>query len=573
MTTPPALHPKDSMTASVSPSPTSVSFSFDGRTLQARQGVSIAAALTEAGIRALRLTPTGAPRGMFCGMGVCQECLVVVNGQPSQRACMTPLTEGMEISTQPALSPVTTPAPTMAAPQARHLTPDVLIIGGGAGGLSAATAAARAGASVVLLDERKIGGGQYFKQSTAGLTPMDDQQAQGQTLLKEANAANVEILSQAEIWGAFDGPLIIAEHKDSALVIRPRQLIVATGAYERAIMVPGWTLPGVMTTGAAQTLWRSYRALAGKRVALFGSGPLNLQVASELVQGGAQVVMVGESAAAPWTRPLAALRMALRGPDLTAKGMAMMARLRRHGVPVRFDANLQRIDQDDNGALTVQYATGGRADTITVDALCMNAGFDPQNEIARLMGAEMRYDPAFGQLRTLRDARMRTNVTGLRVVGDCAGLGGAPAAMVEGVIAGRSAAAECGFGCDHDLFLAERELARHRRFQHALWQLYTPLPDLPADPETVICRCENITLAQIQTGMADAAHIGTMKRATRAGMGRCQGRYCSPVAVRLMAQATGTVPDDNSFFAPRVPIKPVSIGAIMAAESVFDDTL
>lgn len=561
------------MTAPVSPPPASVNFSFDGRALQARQGVSIAAALTEAGIRALRLTPTGAPRGMFCGMGVCQDCLVMVNGQPSQRACMTPLSDGMEITTQPALSPVTTPKATPPAPQARHLTPDVLIIGGGAGGLSAATAAARAGANVVLLDERKIAGGQYFKQSTAGLSPMDDQQAQGQSLLMDAHVAGVEIIAQAEIWGAFDGPLIIAQHNDNALVIRPRQLIVATGAYERPIMVPGWTLPGVMTTGAAQTLWRSYRALAGKRVALFGSGPLNLQVASELAQGGAQVVMVGESAPAPWLRPLAALRMALRGPDLTAKGAAMMARLRRHGVPVRFATDLRRIDHGTDGTLTVQYATSGRGATITVDALCMNAGFDPQNEIARLLGAQMRYDPAFGQLRTTRDARMRTNVPGLRVVGDCAGLGGAPAAMVEGQIAGRSAAAECGFGCDHDLFLAERELARHRRFQHALWQLYTPLPALPADPETVICRCENITLGQIQTGMADAAHIGTMKRATRAGMGRCQGRYCSPVAVRLMAEATGTAPDDTSFFAPRVPIKPVSIGAIMAAESAFDDPL
>lgn len=87
------------MTAPVSPPSPSVNFSFDCRALQARQGVSVAAALTEAGIRALRLTPTGAPRGMFCGMGVCQDCLVVVNGQPSQRACMTPLSDGMEITT------------------------------------------------------------------------------------------------------------------------------------------------------------------------------------------------------------------------------------------------------------------------------------------------------------------------------------------------------------------------------------------------------------------------------------------------------------------------------------------
>ncbi|MGB3407599.1 MAG: 2Fe-2S iron-sulfur cluster-binding protein, partial [Jannaschia sp.] len=259
-------------------------FLFDRRPIPFRHGQSVAAALTEAGQKALRQTAKGADRGMFCGMGVCQDCLVTVDGMPNQRACMTLATPDLSIRAQvafPVLEDM--PVPTPPAP-ARILSPDIAIIGAGAGGLSAAIAARAAGASVVVLDERKVGGGQYYKQS-ARHPALDAQQAEGAELLDRARASGAEILGSVEIWGAFDGPLFLADIAGAALIVRPRTAIVATGAYERPRMVPGWTLPGVMTTGAAQTLWRSYRTLPGKRVAVCGSGPLNAQVALELAQG------------------------------------------------------------------------------------------------------------------------------------------------------------------------------------------------------------------------------------------------------------------------------------------------
>jgi NAD(P)H-nitrite reductase large subunit len=204
----------------------------------------------------------------------------------------------------------------------------------------------------------------------------------------------------------------------------------------------------------------------------------------------------------------------------------------------------------------------------------MNEGFEPQNEILRLLGAAVDYDPLFGHLRCRRSERMETTVPGLYAVGDCAGLGGAPAAVVEGRIAGRAAAAACGHGDANDFFAEQRLLGRHRRFQRRLWSLYEPRPrSLSGAPdETIVCRCEEITLAQVLAGLAEGAtHSGTLKRATRLGMGRCQGRYCGPVAARLVAEATGRPLEDQSHFAPRVPIKPVSIEAILAAQGALDD--
>ena len=177
----------------------------------------------------------------------------------------------------------------------------------------------------------------------ANLPPLDAQQAEGADLLREAQDSGAEIIGSAEVWGAFDGPLFLADVEGRALVVRPKTAIIATGAYERPTMVPGWTLPGVMTTGAAQTLWRSYRTLPGKRVLVCGSGPLNVQVALELAEGGASVAVVAEAAAEPWRHPWAVARAAMLDPALMAKGLGMKRNLRKRGIPLAYRTRLHRI--------------------------------------------------------------------------------------------------------------------------------------------------------------------------------------------------------------------------------------
>ncbi len=545
-------------------------FTFDGQQVTARSGQSLAAALTEAGHRAFRSTAKNEPRGMFCGMGVCQDCLVTIDGVPNRRACMTKTEAGQRVETQDAFPKLDAGAALPKPAAARIVSPEVLVVGGGAAGLSAAITARHAGAEVLVIDERRVGGGQYFKQTATG-APLDAQQAEGAALLAEAQASGAEILGGVEIWGAFDGPLFLADADGAALIARPKTVIVATGAYERPAMVPGWTLPGVMTTGAAQTLWRSYRTLPGRRVVICGSGPLNLQVALELAEGGAEVALVAETAPSPYLRPVRAARMAAADPALTLKGLSMIRGLRRRHVPVRNGTRLLSAKRA-NGALLLRFmGPDGRSFKVETDVLCMNEGFEPQNEILRLLGAEMRYDTGFGHLRCVRSDDMESTVPGVFAAGDCAGLGGAPAARVEGRIAGRAAAARTGHGDGYDLFAEWRQLARHRRFQHHLWHLHDVAPRPVTDPATLICRCEEITLGEALAGYDEnPGHVGTLKRGTRIGMGRCQGRYCGPAATRLVAAATGEALNDRSFFAPRVPIKPVSIAAILAAQDALD---
>ncbi len=554
---------------------THITFTFEGETVTAAPGSSLAAALTRAGHRGFRETDSGGTRGVFCGMGVCQDCLVAVDGRPGRRACMTEAKHGMAVTRHPARPPLTAPPPPArpdAPRRAERLAPDVLIVGGGAGGLSAAIAARAEGAEVLLLDERKVAGGQYYKQpAQEAARPLDAQQAEGRALVEAAQASGARLMGGVEVWGAFDGeagagPEVMAADAEAVYAIRPRALIVATGAYERPPMIPGWTLPGVMTVGAAQTLWRSYGVLPGRRVALFGNGPLNAQVALELARGGARVALLAEAAPPAPLRPAAVAAMLRHDARLALKGAALLARLSRRGVPMAFSARPERIEATAEG-LRVTYRHRGRARHVEADAVCLNHGFQPQNEILRLLGARMTFDTRFEQLRPHRSATCETTVPGLYAVGDCCGLGGAPAAAVEGHIAGRAAAGGGGAR-----FAERRELAAHRAFQSALWAAFAaPPPDLAqAPPETLVCRCEEVTKgaldAALGTGVED---VGAVKRATRIGMGRCQGRYCAPALAGYLAARAGRAPDDLSFFAPRVPIKPVEIGALTAAEALL----
>lgn len=550
------------------------------REIAFRPGQSLAAALTAAGVRELRATRRGLDgegRGIHCGMGVCQDCLVEVDGEPNLRACVAKATPGVQVRHQdfpgvarlpdgPVPVPDDSPLP---APQ----VPDLLILGGGAAGLSAAIAARRCGLDVLVVEERAALGGQYYKQPTPGLDApaLDAQQAEGGALAAAAEASGARILRGAELWAAFDMDRLAVFDGTRTRLFAPRAVIVAAGAYERPHVVPGWTLPGVMTTGAAQTLWRSHRVLPGRRVLVAGNGPLNMQVACELAEGGAEVVAVAEAAPGPAARLREAVAMAAADPGLAAKGARYIAALARRRTPLLYATTLTAIARTPDGALraTLRGPRGERS--VEADAVMLGYGFLPSHETLRALGAECTHDVARGQFVPVRGADTMTTVPGLYAVGDCAGLGGAPAAREEGVIAAVAAARRLGravpAGMLSDEQDARRRLVRHRRFQDALWKLFAaPRAGLSlADAATVVCRCEEVTKGELDAVLADGAPaLGEVKRRTRCGMGRCQGRYCAPLLAEHLAAVQGRPLDNFALFAPRAPVKPIAIADIVA---------
>ncbi|MCA0423950.1 MAG: FAD-dependent oxidoreductase [Proteobacteria bacterium] len=360
----------------------------------------------------------------------------------------------------------------------------------------------------------------------------------------------------------YDDLLRIGLHgPDGAAYILPGVVIIAAGAYEQPPLFPGSTLPGVMTTGAAQTLLRSYGLAPGKRVLVAGNGPLNLQVATELAAAGARVVGVVDRAAAPWQRPGAALRMGFAAPDLGLKGLATLARLRQRGIPVLWRSALVRADGEDVVSQAIVCDAAGRERTFDVDAICVNEGFSPSNELARLLGCEHRLvRNGWSVLETVRDAAGATSQPDVFVIGEAGGFGGAHIAMAQGALCAAAVLKALGRTAP-ETGGAARALRYHRRFQTALWQAFRPATGAPEQPAgTIICRCEGvagdrIAEARARTRLAD---IATIKRLTRAGMGKCQGRYC---AARLAAVLDGKT-EDAAFSAPQMPLRPIPLAAL-----------
>jgi thioredoxin reductase len=576
-----AMHTGRVRIAGVSAPSQTVSIRFAGRAIACRPGDTLAAALVAAGELSCRETAGGERRGLFCGMGVCRECAVTIDGRPGELACMTAVRDGMVVERQPA-APVLAAVPDEPRRRTRLLAPDVLIVGAGPAGLAAAAAAGEAGLDAVLLDERPKLGGQYFKQppeeAELDERALDRQFRTGRALIARVRRAGVRFVGGVRVWGAFAPDELAATGDGARYVLRPRRLIVATGAYERAIPIPGWTLPGVMTTGAAQTLLRAHQVAPGRRVLVSGNGPLNAQVAAELAHAGADVVALAELAdlARP-ARAGALAGMLATEPRLVGDGLRLHAALVRRRVPVLGGCAVIRVGGSDRVERAVVARIGrdglpvaGSEREYAVDAVCVGFGFAPSNELARALGCRHVYDPARRTLVTARDDRGRTSLDGVWVAGDGAAVGGALVARSDGLVAGadvaRSLERALPAALAHELHAAERARRRQRRFQRALWRLYrAPQPgDALAAPETAICRCESVSRAAIDAALdGGVEHIGAVKRLTRAGMGACQGRYCGGLMAEAAARRSGRPPDELSGFAPGVPFKPVAISALV----------
>ncbi len=535
-----------------------IAFHFNNQRIDALQGETIAAALSAAGITTFRHTPSGTPRGLFCGMGACFDCIVTVDNRIGQRACLTQAADGLQVRSDFPLDLTPDPSP---SPEDR--TCDVLVVGAGVAGLSAGIAAAEAGSSVVILDERSAPGGQFAKPLAPSHrdTAPDAQFRHGLELRAKAQQAGVRLEASATVWGAFAPTEIAALVQGRAITYHPSRLILATGAHEAPVPIPGWTLPGVLTTGGLQTLARTQRVIPGHRILIAGNGPLNLQLACELLAAGIRPVAILEAAPRPTAAAWRNLAQMFRAaPDLVRDGWFMLWKLKRAGVPVLWATTLDRLE----GTTRVQTAIAG-SHGFEVDTVALNMGFQPEVNLARALGVPHRYVArGAGHLATETDTEGRTAIPGVFAIGDGATLGGARVAQAKGRLAGRAAAQDLGFRappCTETL----ADLARAEAFQTALWQVFAA-PPIPIADITIVCRCEEVTAARLRREIAAGlTSIPALKKATRAGMGRCQGRFCAATIARLCP----TAPEPEDFAAPRAPLRPVPAAPLMREAPEF----
>jgi thioredoxin reductase len=466
---------------------------------------------------------------------------------------------------------------------------DLVIVGGGPAGLSAAIEARRAGVgSVVVLDEGMAPGGQIFRRFGPGFDVTDPHAAgheyrQGQELIEAAWASGADIRSRTVVWGAWDRKLAFVTDEAVAGVVEARAVIIATGARDRAVAFPGWTMPGVITAGAAKTMVAIQRVLPGRRILMAGSGPLALAFSAQLREYGANIVEVAEAAPPPHVRDL--LGLTVRGePSVMLDAARYRAALLLHRVPLSYSTMIVRVE----GATEVERAIVARVDrdwrvvagterALDVDTVLLGYGLEANSEMARLLDCDLRFDRTAGGWLPVTDERMRTSVPGVFAAGDGRGVGGSRSARQQGRIAGIAAAEALGSLSRTDAAsrLADplRRLRRIDGFVAALHRLYAVGPGLYelAGPETHVCRCEERTQSDLEELIADGlADVNTIRARGRIGMGRCQGRNCashvSATIARLTGQDIAAIPPPTA----RPPLKPVPLGAIAGERHQHD---
>ncbi|GAB4393111.1 MAG: NAD(P)/FAD-dependent oxidoreductase [Kiloniellaceae bacterium] len=469
----------------------------------------------------------------------------------------------------------------------KHLHCDVAVVGAGPAGLAAAEAAARSGAEVICIDQFNQAGGQYHMQPPGPESVFQEtaQVAQGRAAIEVARAAGVRFLLDSELFWASLGEsgagfqLSLCRHGGEAAVVSARTLVAACGAMERPLPFAGWTLPGVISAGAAQRLMKAGTVeprlpFEGATV-LAGSGPFLLAVASTFAKAGQRLDHFVEM------QPAAPLRVACklaRYPERLGEALRLLVDLRRSGAQRHFGAIVTRaLGGDRLEAVEVApLAADGRPDITRarriegVGALCVGYGFQPVIDLTTALGAEHAFDPALGGWHcVVEPGTGRTSVVGLFAAGEVTGVGGAQVARASGRVAGlRAAAAACrGTVASAETASLSRDLLRARRFARDLARLYPPPAFLPLDlpKDETLCRCEDVSLGDIRRAVADGARdMLAVKMWTRAGMGPCQGRICGAAVGAVLRQA-GVSAEQAQYNRSHLPLRPVPVDVVRAA--------
>jgi thioredoxin reductase/bacterioferritin-associated ferredoxin len=460
---------------------------------------------------------------------------------------------------------------------------ELVVIGAGPGGIQAAVTAAKFGVDVTLIDSSFVPGGQYYKQLPKEFLKDNKNHLhkKAEFLFTELKRSSVHVFMNSVAWGIFHNPKsglwqVKLQCNNCSSQIEAPIIIIATGAYDRSIAFPGWNLPGVMTAGAAQTMIKNQGILPGKRALLSGSGPLQLAAAANLVDAGAEVIAVLECGSRLLRKGISHIPAVWGQWGRMHEGLGYAGTLVKAKVPYKLGWSVIKAMGNEKVEEVVIAKVDeigkpikGSIQTHDVDALIVGYGLTPSTEFFRLLNCEMKFSPSEGIYIPDRNEYFETSLPGIFAVGDCAGIGGAELAMVEAKITAKRIAWKLGHVSNDQSFKIEsseiRALKKEQRFAKMLGQVFTIPQGLfkLAEEDTIICRCEQVTLSEVNKAISYGAQSVTdIKTITRSGMGNCQGRTCGSILAQILAAELGKPVETSQFLNIRPPVHPLLIEQI-----------
>lgn len=449
---------------------------------------------------------------------------------------------------------------------------DLIIIGAGPAGMSAAAVAARGGLQVLMLDEQPQPGGQIYRNVTQNRSKrgfLGQAYAAGADLVDALEHPGITLQSGATVWRLDKGPQVTWSRGGKSQTTSAAHVLLATGAQERPVPFPGWTLPGVMPAGAAQILMKTAGMLP-KDAVLAGSGPLLYLIAAQMIDAGTPPQALVETQT--YRQMLGAsphLPRALFGLPTLLKGLSLIAKIRKATVPRYTAASGFHATTTESGKIQFSFRADGRDQSLTCGLLLTHQGVIPGTHITRAAGITHHWNAAQTAFQPEHDLWGATDQPGLHVAGDGAGIIGAEAAAAAGELAALGILCQSGRISrdtrNQRAARARAALFRARAIRPFLDAAYPPPTDILAPSDnTIVCRCEEVSAGAIRQAIREGAQgHRQIKTSLRCGMGPCQGRMCDATLVGLLS---ADAPPDQPISPPRArsPIKPIALGELAA---------
>ena len=451
---------------------------------------------------------------------------------------------------------------------ASELSPayDLVVIGGGPAGLAAAALAARAGLSTVLFDENPGVGGQIYRAIAS--SPVKDREILGEDywvgaeLAVEAKASGALIVTGATVWSLDPSRLVGVSIAGKARLIQAGRVIIATGSLERPFPIPGWTLPGVMSAGGAQTLLKAQGLVPGGRSVMAGGGPLLWLLAAQILRAGGKIdAILDTTPRVNWLRALGHLPDFGLSPYFS-KGQKLLREVRARVRVIRVD-RLEAVGDDK--LREVVFGAGDAERRMPADLLLLHQGVVPNVNLATAAGVAHAWNERQLCFEPVLDEDFNSSVAGIAVAGDGAGIAGGTAAAERGRIAAIAAVR----ALKPEAAVPDLQTIRQKLQREAMGRAFLDALNRPAvsfrqpQGDTIVCRCEEVTAKQVR----DTADLGCegpnqMKAFLRCGMGACQGRLCGLTVTELIAAQRGTTPAEVGYYRLRPPVKPITLSEL-----------
>jgi len=450
---------------------------------------------------------------------------------------------------------------------------DLVIVGAGPGGLAAAVTAKTAGMSVLVLNEQEHIGGQIYHSledvRAENKQILGEDYLYGQRLINNFRNSEGDYIASATVLDVNSDKSVCYLKDGKTFLVKAKHIIVSAGAIERPVPVPGWTIPGVMGAASVDVLFKQANVIPSGRVVLAGSGPLLLVVACHLIDNGVKIcVILDSSSYVNYVKSIPHLIGGLKNINYLIKGLHMLWKIRRAGVSfLRGTTDIEAIGEDH--LTTVRYKRRSKIHEIKTDLLLLHEGVVPNTQLSRVIGCDHEWYDLQRYWKPVVDEWGQSSIDNVSLVGDCTGIYGAKVAEYSGCIAGLNAAFLTGYISEKQRNKAVSPYSFSRRKEMAirpfLDSVYRPSKEMivPKMGETIVCRCEEVTLANIVNAMSKGYTLPvTVKNETRSGMGRCQGRMCGLTISEIIADRLGSSPGEIGYYTIRPMIKPVTVAQL-----------